>query len=132
MTRLAGPSLGATKWGDTGVWPLQVGPEMAKHPVSPGFRSDLKWLDTLEKATWSFVECSAISGGTCNGASSLGVSGHFVTPDPRESSFLCGLIPYHSNARWIPGLTSRFKLPHEERGWSTGLELTRDESHHAP
>ncbi len=36
---------------------------MAKHPVCTGFRSDLKWPDTC--------------------VSSIGVSGHFVTPVSR-------------------------------------------------
>ncbi len=27
---------------DTGAWPLEVGPEMARHPVSADFRSGLK------------------------------------------------------------------------------------------
>ncbi len=49
---LIGQFTGAMKWGHTchphtGVWPFQVGPEMAKHPVSPGFRLDLKWPNTL-------------------------------------------------------------------------------------
>ncbi len=48
-----GPSV--TKLGDTGdpdTEPLQVGPEMAKRPVSPGFKSDLKEPDTPPPRKW--------------------------------------------------------------------------------
>ncbi len=73
---LVSPSV--TKWGDkhdpdTGVWPFQVGLEMAKYPVSPGFRSDLRWPNTPtpENTTQSLVQYLAVSGETLNSVSHM-------------------------------------------------------------
>ncbi len=77
---------------------------MAKHPVSPGFRFDLKWPDTPppENTTWSLFECLAISCRTDlkwpdTRASSFGVSGHFVT------THLISVDTGHSEAHCVSG-----------------------------